>query len=45
MAPLLGLTNNPAIPARVRTIFDIAANLVLYSWFVREFAAVGIPMG
>lgn len=45
MAPLLGLTNNPAIPARVRTIFDIAANLVLYSWFVREFAAVGILMG
>ena len=45
MAPLFGLTNDPAIPRRVRAIFDIAANLVLYSWFVREFAAVGILMG
>ena len=45
MTPIFGLTDNPAIPARVRTIFDIAANLVLYSWFVREFAAVGILMG
>jgi len=45
MAPLFGLTNDPATPANVRAIFDIAANLVLYSWFVREFAAVGILMG
>ena len=44
-APPFGLINNPAIPARVRAIFDIAANLVLYSWFVREFAAVGVLMG
>ena len=45
MAPIFGLTNNPAIPANVRAIFDIAGNLVLYSWFVREFAAVGVLMG
>ena len=44
-APHFGLTNDPTIPARVRAIFDIAANLVLYSWFVREFAAVGVLMG
>ena len=44
-APPFGLTNDPAIPANVRAIFDIAANLVLYSWFVREFAAVGVLMG
>ncbi len=45
MAPLFGLKEDPAIPANVRAIFDIAANLVLYSWFVRDFAAVGILVG
>lgn len=45
MASPFGLTNDSAIPANVRAIFDIAANLVLYSWFIREFAAVGILMG
>lgn len=45
MASPFGLTNDSAIPANVRAIFDIAANLVLYSWFVREFAAVGVLMG
>ncbi len=44
-APLFGLTDDPAIPAKVRAIFNIAANLVLYSWFVRDFAAVGTLMG
>jgi hypothetical protein len=44
-APLFGLTNDPAIPEKVRAIFDIAANLVLYSWFVRDFAAVSILVG
>ena len=44
-APPFGLTDDSAIPANVRAIFDIAANLVLYSWFIREFAAVGVLMG
>ena len=40
-----GLINDPHIPPRARAIFDTAANLVLYSWFVREFAAVAVLVG
>lgn len=44
-APPFGLTNHQDIPQNVRTIYDTAANLVLYSWFIREFAAAGILLG